>query len=143
METIENRQLASELQELYLENKEWLSDVLFIEDEIRFFQKLFDKVISLAIQEDRVPELHPVNKSLAELMETGRVIEEQIHKNQHLLESLIKDSEKRIGMNLIEENVQIVKDVKMLFTKEKMVKKALYVLAEKVFEENKTQLLSK
>ena len=143
METIENRQLESELQELYLENKEWLSDALFIEDEIRFFQNLFDKVISLAILEDRVSELHPINKSLEELMKTGQVIKSQIIKNQHLLESLIKDPEKKIGMNLIEEKVQIAKDIKMLFTKEKTVKKALYALAEEVFEEKKTQLLSK
>lgn len=144
METIESRQLASELQELYLENKEWLSDVFFIEDEIRFFQKLFDKVITLAIREDRVQELHPVNKSLAELMKTGQFIKSQVIKNQHLLESLIKNPEKGIELNLIEENIGIAKDIKKLFTEERTVRKALYVLAEKVFEEeDKTHLLCK
>ena len=49
METTQNEQLASELQELYLENKGWLSDVIFMEDEFRFFRKLFDKVVTLEI----------------------------------------------------------------------------------------------
>ena len=54
METIEQKYLVAELQELYLQNNEWLSDLAFLEDEMRLFKKLFDKVITLAIHESRI-----------------------------------------------------------------------------------------
>lgn len=142
MGTIENNQLATELQKLYRENKEWYSEILFMEDEIRFFQKLFDKVITLAIHEEKIQELQPVNQNLAELDLKRQKIKELIIKNQHLLESLMKDPEKSVGLALIEENVQVIKSIKSLFVEEKVLRKNLYVLAEKLFvKENSNHLL--
>ena len=67
-----------------------------------------------------------------------------ILKNQHLLESSIKDEEKAISLILIVENAEIVKSIKTLFSEEKQIRKDLYVLAEEVFlEENRNHLLSK
>lgn len=45
-------QLSSELQELYLENKETLSDILFLEVESRFLEKLLEKVLLSSLKED-------------------------------------------------------------------------------------------
>ncbi len=143
METIESRQLSSELQELHLENKEWLSDVLFMEDEMRFLKKLFDRVITLAIHEQRIQELHPVNKSLAELGEKRQTLKLLIIKNQHLLESMLKHPEKVMSMELIAKNTQITEAIKALFLEEKAVKKDLFALAEQVFDgEHKSHLLT-
>lgn len=143
METIENKQLAAELQELYLENKEWLSEVLFMEDEIRFFQKLFDKVITSAIHEKKIQELQPLNQNLATLGLKRTTIKEAIIKNQHQLEDLIKDPEKRVELDIIENNEQIVKSIKALFVDVKLIKRNLYNLAEELFvEENKNHLLT-
>lgn len=144
METIAQRELAAELQELYLENKECLSEILFLEDEIRFFKKLFEKIITLSIQENKIGELHPVNKSLTALSEKRQVLKPLIIKHQHNLEALIKDESKTAGINLVNDNAQISKTIKALFTEEKIVRKNLYALAEKVFEdEHKGHLLTK
>jgi len=45
MDTLIQPTLSEELQELYLENKEWLSDILFVEDEVRFLKKVTDQVL--------------------------------------------------------------------------------------------------
>ncbi|MFC5283495.1 hypothetical protein [Pedobacter alpinus] len=143
METTEQKQLSAELQELYLENKEWFSEILFLEDEMRFFRKLFDKVITLSVQENKIGELHPVNKSLTELNEKRQALKTLIIKHQHDLESLIKDELKTNGIDLLNDNAQIIKTIKALFAEEKVVRKNLYVLTEKVFEdEHKGHLLS-
>ena len=39
MGTLSDPQLSTELQEYYLVNKQWFSDFLFLEDEMRFFNK--------------------------------------------------------------------------------------------------------
>ncbi|MEO5909904.1 MAG: hypothetical protein ABIP95_03405 [Pelobium sp.] len=142
MDTIEKKQLGLELQELYLENKGWLSDVLFMEDEIRFFRKLFDKVISLAIVEEKVKKLYPVTQHLESLDKKRETLKALIIKNQHLLESLIKDAKKVFSLELVIENAEIVKNIRALFTEEKQLRKDLYILAEEVFElEHKGHLL--
>lgn len=141
METIENKQLAAELQELYLQNKEWLLDVRFLEDETRVFEKLFDKVTTLAIHKGRTNEIHPVSKSLTALSERRQTLKALIIQHQHLLESLIKDQSKVIGIELIQENTQIIEHIKTLFLEEKTVRKDLYRMTEKVFDaENKNPL---
>ena len=143
METIEKKELATELQELYLENKEWLSDILFMEDEIRFFQNLFDKVITSAIHEHNTQELQPVNQKLAKLDAKRQTLKETIIKNQHRLEALIKTPEKAVGLELIEENTEITQTIKTLFVEEKAIRKNLYALAEKLFgNEKKNHLLN-
>ena len=61
MTTLIDQQLSSELQELYLQNKQWYSDVLFLEDETAFFQKLFGSVLSTVAKEKLSTPLAPKN----------------------------------------------------------------------------------
>jgi hypothetical protein len=144
METIEQKQLSAELQELYLQNKELHSDILFIEDEMRFFKKLFDQVISLAIHEERIEELHPVNKSLIELTSKRKELKDLIIKHQQVLEGLLKDQSKPADLELIIDHAQIIEDIKALFAEEKIVRKGLYLLTEDVFDqERRSHLLTK
>ncbi len=143
METIESKQLSSEFQELHNENKEWLADVLFMEDEIRFYKKLFDKVITAALHENRVMELSPLSTKLDQLDHKKEALKLLITKNQHLIESIIKDAEKAVGIEVIEENTEITREIKLLFLEERAIRKALFSISESIFdEENKKHLLS-
>ena len=135
------QQLSSELQELYLENKQWLSDLLFLEDEAAFFQKLFESVLSSAVKENLVTEILFINASLKQLEERREEQKELILKHQHLLENLIKDQSKKIGLNLIIDNGKIIEEIKSLFISEKLLKKELYILVETIIQKNKSSHL--
>ena len=135
------QQLSSELQELYLENKQWLSDVLFLEDEAAFFQKLFESVLSSAVKENLVTEILFINASLKRLEERRKEQKELILKHQHLLENLIKDQSKKISLDLIIDNKKIIEEIKSLFTSEKLLKKELYILVETIIQKNKASHL--
>ena len=135
------QQLSSELQELYLENKQWLSDVLFLEDEAAFFQKLFESVLSSAVKENLVTEILFINASLKRLEERRKEQKELILKHQHLLENLIKDQSKKISFDLIIDNEKIIEEIKSLFTLEKLLKKELYILVETLMHKNKANHL--
>ena len=115
-----------------------------MEDEICFYKKLFNKVITAAIHENRVMELSPLSKKLGQLDEKKETLKLLITKNQHLLESIIKDAEKAVGIEVIEENAEITKEIKSLFIEERAIRKALFSISENIFdEENKNHLLGK
>lgn len=130
-------QLSSELQEIHLLNKQWLSDVLFLEDETRFFQKLFNTVLSAAIRKERLQEVQFVNASISELEQRRNQLKALIINHQHVVESLLKDSTERIGLDLISKNAVITNEIKMLFNSDKHIKKELYQLVESIIREDK------
>jgi hypothetical protein len=82
METSE-AQLSTELQELYLGNKEKLSDLLFLEDETRFFQKLFEKVLLANVKKEKFQEIEFINLSLGELQRRRNKLLVLINSQQH------------------------------------------------------------
>jgi hypothetical protein len=125
-------QLSSELQELYLENKETLSDILFLEDESRFFQKLFDKVLLSPIKEEKFQQIEFVNSSLLELQNRRDKLKSLLTNQQLSIESMLKNADMKIGLSLIDQNTIISAEIKALLNSDKLVKKELYALVEPV-----------
>ncbi len=130
-------QLSSELQELYLQNKEWLSDIHFLEDETRFFQKLFDKVLSSSIDEDKFEEVKFIDSSLSELQNRRAKLKTLINSQLQLLQSLIKDQTQKMDLQFIEANTKASNEIKALFSSDKLIKKELYTLVEQVILKQK------
>ena len=125
-------QLSSELQELYLENKETLSDILFLEDESRFFQKLFDKVLLSPIKEEKFQQIEFVNSSLLELQNRRDKLKTLLTNQQLSIESMLKNADMKIGLSLIDQNTIISAEIEALLNSDKLVKKELYALVEPV-----------
>lgn len=125
-------QLSSELQELYLENKETLSDILFLEDESRFFQKLFDKVLLSPIKEEKFQRIEFVNSSLLELQNRRDKLKTLLTNQQLSIESMLKNADMKIGLSLIDQNTIISTEIKALLNSDKLVKKELYALVEPI-----------
>lgn len=125
-------QLSSELQELYLENKETLSDILFLEDESRFFQKLFDKVLLSPIKEEKFQQIEFVNSSLLELQNRRDKLKTLLTNQQLSIESMLKNADMKIGLSLIDQNTIISTEIKALLNSDKLVKKELYALVEPI-----------
>lgn len=130
-------QLSSELQELYLENKETLSDILFLEDESRFFQKLFDKVLLSPIKEEKFQEIESVNSSLAELQNRREKLKIVLTNQQLSIESMLKNADMKIELSLVDQNTIITAEIKALLNSDKLVKKELYALVEYVLVDRK------
>lgn len=123
-------QLSSELQELYLENKETLSEILFLEDESRFFQKLFDKVLLSPIKEEKFQEIEFVNSSLAELQNRRDQLKTVLTNQQQSIESILKNADMKIELSLVDQNTIITAEIKALLISDKLVKKQLFALVE-------------
>ncbi|TKC12387.1 hypothetical protein FA048_01855 [Pedobacter polaris] len=121
-------QLSQELQELYLENKEYMSQLLFLEDEYRFFLQLFETRYTAIGEKHSEEELMFVGASLDELKSQMGKLKNLISKHQHLLETILKNEKQTIGFELIEENSIIAQTIATLLDSDKNIKKALFEL---------------
>ena len=139
METKIESQLSLELQEMYLENKEWLSDILFLADEMRFFQEIFQKLINSPIKQNDAEKVEFVNVSLTVLQERRNHLKNTLNNRQHVLESMLKDEVKTITIAFIEEDTAIVNEIKSLLASDKEVKKDLFALIEALQSKVKIQ----
>ena len=126
METPIETQLSFELQEIYLENKEWIANILFLEDEMRFFQKLLTSKAQYASLE----KIENLKLSLRALQERRSHLKNVLDNRQHVLESMLKDKVKTITLAFIEEDTAIVNEIKALLATDKEVRKNLFALIE-------------
>ena len=129
METIENQQLSAELQELYLENKEWISQLQFLKDEHRFFSKLFEQQL-LPGKPYSAAQASTIKNSLTLLYQKMEKLAQLTLAHKMLIEKALKDQEHQIGLELIEQNAAIAKEIKLLLSTDRLIKKDLFALVE-------------
>lgn len=122
-------QLSSELQELYLENKEWISQLQFLKDEYRFFIKLFDTEQNVA-RKHSVEQVLMIGDSLLLLRQKIAELEKLTSAHQHLIATILKDKQHYIGLELIEQNTVLGKEIKLLLKTSQLIKKDLFTLVE-------------
>jgi len=139
METQIEAQLASELQEIYLENKEWQSDILYLADEMRFFQQLFKKVVSGPVKQNNFEQVEFIKLSLLELTKRRDHLKSILNNRQYVLTSMLKNEVKTITLAFIEEDTAIVTEIKALLAEDKQVRKNLFALIEGLQVKDKIQ----
>ena len=122
-------QLSSELQELYLENKEWIAQLQFLKDEYRFFIKLFDSE-QVAERKHSVEQVLMIGDSLLLLRQKIAALEKLTVTHQQLITSILKDEKQQVGLVLIEQNTAIGKEIKLLLSTSQLIKKDLFGLVE-------------
>lgn len=131
-------QLSSELQELYLENKETLSDILFLEVESRFLEKLVEKVLLSSLKEEKIKEIEFVNSNLVELQDRRDKLKILLSSQQHSIENMLKAADMVIEMSLLNHNTFITKEIKALLRADMLIKQELYTMVEQVMAERKS-----
>ena len=140
MDKLIDSTLSTELQELYLENKEWLSDVLFLEDEMRFLQRLFAKVLIGKIRREHLQQIAMISSMLTVILERRKKLKYILQSRKRTIEQLLKGNLVTIGLAFIEEDAAIIKEVKSLMIAEKLLKEKLFGLVE---QQNASSILLK
>ena len=130
MDLISESQLSTELQELYLQNKEWMSQVCFLEDESRFYQKLFGEKLFYIGKKHTAKEIDAITESLNILSEKTVVLKELVNKHQHMLEGILKTEDLNVDMNLIEEHSKLTKEINEQLLANRIVKSDLFRMVE-------------
>ena len=92
---IEDSELNTELQELYLEAKQWITDLDFLDSELAFLKKLTGNLHARADQKEEVEKLAGLEKTYYDL-------KNEMHNYLHQLEPLIAQKKENFNMALIE-----------------------------------------
>lgn len=93
---IEDDELNTELQELYLVSKEWLSNMTFLENDLIILKKLFQTETSEDAAGDDLEKIIKIESEHAGL-------KHELTNYLHRLEPLIVDPEQMIDLTLLEE----------------------------------------
>jgi hypothetical protein len=123
--------LSAELQELYLENKEWLSRVLFLEDEMRFFKRLYNKVLSGDYKRENLQQIRMVSSKLNQILERRKLLKNVLCLRRHQLEQLLVGNTLSIGIEFIEADTAIKVEIESIMTGENVLKSELFTLIER------------
>jgi hypothetical protein len=119
---ISDSQLEFELQELYIESKNWLQDLSFLSDEIRFFKNMLVKYLSpdaSGVVNEKNGEL---TRNIAELQLLKDRTEAEISDFLNYLEDFMRDSNKTISIELISKFNVLDEKVRGVFAIVKQIK---------------------
>jgi hypothetical protein len=84
-----------------------------------------------AVRQDS-EQIELIGTSLALLQQKIEDLENLTSKHQHLLESIFSNTEQDIGLELIEQNAAIGKEIKFLLDSDRKIKTDLFKFAEGV-----------
>jgi hypothetical protein len=130
MKKVIDSTLSAELQELYLENKEWLSDVLYLRDEMRFFRKLFDEVLSKGVERHHFSQMRVISSSMNCIQDRRTQLKTLLESRKSQLSEFLKGDDLEIKIGFIEEDAAIVQEVNSLMLAETVLKNELFKLSK-------------
>jgi hypothetical protein len=120
--------LSAELQELYLENKEWSSNICFLEEDMHFIQNLFNKVISEKAKNGSLQKVSTVITNVNLLINRRKQLKLVLTKRTFKLEQLLEGNTGTIELQFIEEDSAIIKEIKSLLVAQRLLKEEFLAL---------------
>jgi hypothetical protein len=106
--------LSAELHELYLENIEWLSEMLSMEDEMKIFKKSFGEWTVRSIAMGLFLKTDGVQKGISALLEKRSHLKEMLQIRIKMIEQLMAGSDVNIGLEIVGEDKIIISEIKSI-----------------------------
>jgi hypothetical protein len=118
---IEDNQLNTELQELYLVSKQWISDLSFLEEEFKLLKKRFKETLNAA---DNLGELDKITA----IESKHKDFEFRVQNYLRRLEPLITEKQLPLNIDLVETYAQIESELNQFSDEIQAVKNAVLAL---------------
>jgi hypothetical protein len=131
---IEENALNTELQELYLVSKQWLSELTFLENELNFFRKRVTNTDNHSACQNYLDKITNIEKTHCDL-------KTHILHYLHRLEQFISKSKQPFDINLIENYARIKTELEEFSIQIQSVKRAALALTQQELGDiNPTQI---
>lgn len=134
---VQDTELEFELQELYILSKHWISDIHFIEDELRFLKHVVETRLVPNLKNEQLFETADFNKAFAQIEGNIPALKTEISDFLKFVDPLINKPGTTIGLNLLEKFTTLDTEIKTLFESVKQVKKLLFSVTEDVMKAEK------
>lgn len=116
--TIQNDQLETELQELFLIAKQWNSDLLFLQCELEILDKLFKKA-SFILSKGDFDKLSSLNKTHIDL-------KNRIDEYLHTVQKLILNPSQNISISLLDTHLLLASELKQVLLRLQVFKSSIF-----------------
>lgn len=128
METQIDPQLSAGLQELLLENKEWLSKIIFLEEEMKISHNLFEKLLSDGDKKKYNLQVEMINSKLTPLMVRRKYLKTILNTRNKNIEQLLAGTVE--PFDIIKEDVAIRTEIRSLLSTVSLIKNEIFVFIE-------------
>ena len=132
---IKDSELNTELQELYLIGKHWLSDLDYFDADLKILHKLFAKELSTLIRREGYENIAGIILNIGDIEGRKDNIKTGVLKFMQNLEPLIVNSDEKINLDLIESHALLEREIASLLHAFQSTRNAVHVLIANV---NKT-----
>jgi phage-related protein len=132
---IEENELNTELQELYLKSKEWISELKFIESDMEFLKSLFGRTFSPLIKDDNFEKIAEVLINVAKAESVQLDLKNDLQQYLHQLETLITDMNPHIELSIVETHTRIECRLKAVSEEYVAIKKVIFDLTKRGLKE--------
>jgi hypothetical protein len=129
---IEDKELTAELQELYLEGKEWISDLDFMETDIDFLKKLY-----FGLMKNSAAPSADTAMGIGALEQSQRSLKSRIRGYLHTIEPLIINSDTTFQFSLLETFNILQHDLYETSATYKAVKNQVFALTKDVIKDSR------
>lgn len=129
---VTDTELKSELQNLYLVSKHWMSDLEFVEDEIRFLKSLVSRYWRFILQSDDLIEVQELNVMLMFYEENIPGIKSRIREYLRFIELLITNKNSSSDFDIKESFNPLKLEVIRLSGSIRTLKNSYFILTEKL-----------
>jgi hypothetical protein len=123
---INDPQLSSEMQELYILSKNYLSILEFYNDELRIFNNLIASTMQRPEVGDKVLKRQEILDKLLQLDKNCEDTKEKINNHLKSLEMMVVHSPKYISFQLVEQHLSIKNEMDGLLQSFKILKECLF-----------------
>ena len=138
---IEDAELNTELQELYLKSKQWISELDFLESELEFLKKLYGRTFSILVLEDDFEKISEILIKAAKVELNQTELRESINKFMLQLEHLITLPNQRLNLILIQTDTQLEIRLHALLRAFQSVKGTVFELTKQGLKEGSIPVL--
>lgn len=108
---IEDNELNTELQELYLIGKRWLSDLDYFEVDLKILHKLFAKELCTLIRKEGYENIAGIVLNIGDIENRREHIRTGVLRFMQHLEPLIINPNQKIDLNLIETQSTLQREI--------------------------------
>lgn len=130
------------IEELHYNSTEWISEIDFINDEIRFLIHLLSSKYIDYLEAGLSKRIEIFSKKLLKEKTAGKTLRDLIYKHEIVLANLIETNSDASTMNYLDTYKKLEIEVETYFKKYKNLKKRIFEVVEKVMKRKNQKKLT-
>lgn len=129
------------VEELHYDSKNWISEINFINDEIRFLNHLLSEKYIDCLDGGLFKKIKNLIIQISDEKKAGHALKEVINKHETILSDLIKNNSVESNKNYLLTHNKIEKEIYSFNNKYKNIKKDIFDIVENIMKQKEQKKL--